>query len=68
MFFEINVSLHGIHFFATHNRSITDKQKLIKVLPVILDKFPIDEGFEISVSKCNIVGQTLNVNDFIEKV
>ena len=49
--YEINVSKDGRHFFATHERSITDPAKLRDVLWVIGQKFPESEGYQISVTK-----------------
>ena len=51
MGYEINVSLNGKHFFATHERSITNKWELQKVLKVFAEKFPSEEGYKISVYK-----------------
>lgn len=60
MYYEINVSLNGKHFFATTERSITDKQKLIEVYNVFLEKFPKSEGYGITVTEYKTVGQNIN--------
>lgn len=49
-YYEINVSLNGVHFFATHKRSLTDNRKMQEVLDVFKKKFPDSEGYRISVT------------------
>ena len=51
MNYEINVSLNGRHFFATHERSITNSSELMKVFKVFVEKFPESEGYKISVTR-----------------
>jgi len=51
MFYEINIALNGRHFFATAERSITDRATLKKVYSVLSLKFPKDEGYEITVTQ-----------------
>ena len=51
MYYEINISLQGRHFFATHKRSITNKAELDAVLPVLRSKFPASEGFQVDVTR-----------------
>lgn len=51
MFYEINISFNGRHFFATAERSITDRATLKKVYSVLSLKFPKDEGYEISITQ-----------------
>lgn len=48
--FEINVSLNGSHFFATHERSLRSTYDLNRVLPELQSRFKPEDGFEISVS------------------
>jgi hypothetical protein len=50
MNYEINIALNGSHFFATHQRSITDEETLIAVFEVLNLKFPSEEGYHITVS------------------
>ena len=49
MGYEINVSLNGKHFFATHERSIRNTWELKKVLSAFKEKFPPEEGYKITV-------------------
>ncbi len=51
MYYEINVSLNGNHFFATAERSITDANKCTAVVAEFLKVFPSDKGYSISVQK-----------------
>lgn len=51
--YEINIALNGIHFFATHERSITDDFELKKILPILIEKFPESEGYTFLISKDN---------------
>ena len=62
MYYEINVTLNGKHFFATAERSITNRWDLNNKLKIFIDKFPMEEGYEISVSKWEKVGVTVNID------
>jgi hypothetical protein len=57
MHYEINVSLNGHHFFATHERSITNIDKLKKVLDSLEKAFPKSEGYEISATRYSQIGE-----------
>lgn len=61
MYYEINVSKNGKHFFATAERSITNKWKLKEVYDVLKEKFPQKEGYEVSVTKYETVGEFINM-------
>jgi hypothetical protein len=61
MYYEINVALKGKHFFATAERSITNKWKLKEVYDILKEKFPQEEGYEISVTKYETVGKFINM-------
>lgn len=65
MYYEINVSLRGTHFFATAERSITDSIKLLKVYNQIAAKFTKDEGFELSVTKWENRGIVVDMQKLI---
>tara|TARA_B110000285_G_C14540642_1_gene344820 strand:+ start:161 stop:499 length:339 start_codon:yes stop_codon:yes gene_type:complete len=52
MSYEINVSLDGQHFFATHPRSLDGlEQDAIDMYRLMVLKFPESEGYKVSVSK-----------------
>ena len=61
MYYEINVTLNGKHLFATAERSITNKWKLKEVYDIIKNKFPKEEGYDISVSKYETIGKSVDV-------
>jgi hypothetical protein len=63
MSYEINVSFRGVHFFATAERSVTSFLDLKKVFPVIRDKFPESEGYEISVTEYHRVGKQISLEE-----
>lgn len=49
-YYEINVSLNGRHFFATHKRSMDTERKFKEVLEVFRAKFPENEGYRITAT------------------
>ena len=61
--YEINVSQHGQHFFATHERSIVSEHKLKEVYKVFKEKFPETEGYEISVTYWTKSGREINMGE-----
>ena len=66
--YEINVSLNGQHFFATDERSITSIYELKKVFPIIKEKFPKSEGYEITVTYWEKIGQDIdNIEDYLKE-
>lgn len=62
MYYEINVSLNGKHFFATAERSITNKYALEKVYNVFKEKFPKEDGYEITVQYWEKTGRNIEMN------
>lgn len=60
MYYEINVSINGRHFFATAERSITTAAELAAALRVFREKFPACEGYGISVTKWEKVGHIIS--------
>jgi len=65
MYFEINISLHGHHFFATSERSITDGIKLLRVYNQLAAKFTKAEGFEINVRQVHNVKTAINIDEML---
>lgn len=49
-YFEINVSLHGRHYFATHPRSIQSAAALLNVYTDFEARFPASEGYVLGVT------------------
>lgn len=62
MYYEINVSLNGHHFFATAERSITSKDKLKKVWEAMKKAFPQSEGYEMSATLYSHVGEYVTID------
>ncbi len=56
MHYEINVSLNGRHFFATHQRSAPIEDKARQLYDTFKEKFPEHEGYSITVSKMECYG------------
>jgi hypothetical protein len=52
MHYEINVSKHGSHFFATAPRSLTCKKAAAEMLGYFRNRFPVAEGFECQLYEC----------------
>ena len=61
--YEINVSLNGEHFFATHERSIVSERKLKEVYKVLKEKFPKEDGYELSVTYWVKNGKEINMEN-----
>ena len=66
MYYEINVSLNGQHFFATAERSVTGEWKLREVYKVFKEKFPEEEGYKIDVTLWNKAGKHIDVENMDE--
>lgn len=56
MYYEINVSLNGRHFFATSEHSVQDAYKAESLYKVFLKKFPESEGYRVTVTKWETKG------------
>ena len=61
MYYEINISLNGGHFFATAERSITSDYQLEKVYNTFKEKFPKEDGYQISVTKWETIGKGIDM-------
>jgi len=57
MFYEVNITLNGQHFFATDERSILTLAKLRQVVELFERKFPADEGYMLMISRQETKGQ-----------
>lgn len=64
--YEINVALNGKHFFATHERSLTDQWKMLDCLKVFKEKFPESEGYSITVSEIVKYSKHLDIDEVLE--
>ena len=63
MYYEINVTLNGNHFFATSDRSIQDWNTLKRVFNTFAEKFPTSEGFELYITRVEYVGSRIEPSD-----
>jgi hypothetical protein len=67
MYYEINVSFYGKHYFATSERSITDETHLQHIVQTFADKFPANEGYEITISKNETTGNYLDFHEVLQE-
>ena len=51
MYFEINVSLNGQHYFATAKRSLTNEIAARALYTVLCAKFPEPDGYRVSLTQ-----------------
>ena len=65
MYYEINVSQKGRHLFATSDHSLTSMSELDRVLPLIVERFPKEEGFSIGITHWQTQGESLGVADIL---
>jgi hypothetical protein len=61
MYYEINVSKDGRHFFATAERSLTDKSKMKTVFDKLKESFTEEEGYRIDVTYWEKAGKIIEV-------
>lgn len=61
MHYEINVSLNGMHFFATAERSIQSEEKLIQVYNALKAAFPEDKGYWVKATYWQKTGKEVNM-------
>lgn len=65
MYYEINISRNGAHFFATAERSITDGVKLLKIYNALRAKFISADGYELTVTKWEKIGHGVDMDALI---
>lgn len=56
MWYEINVSKDGQHYFATDKRSITTLARALDIRELLKKAMPEEEGFEYTITQWNTVG------------
>lgn len=59
-YYEINVSLNGIHLFATAPRSAKTKAEVDRIMKVFIKKFSKEEGFKIFVERWRCSGEFID--------
>lgn len=57
MYFEINVTYDGNHFFATAERSLTSLDQALYVLKIIRKKFPSSDGYVVTITRWDKTGR-----------
>lgn len=61
MWYEINVSKDGKHYFATHERSITTIDRAAEILVRLKMAMPEEEGFRYTVTRKETTGITVDI-------
>jgi hypothetical protein len=56
MWYEINVSKDGKHYFATHERSIGTVSKAVEIRDRLKKAMPEEEGFEYTITQRQTIG------------
>lgn len=69
MYYEINVSKDGKHFFATHERSCTSLEHVARVYEELCLRFLPEDGYFITVTRWVNQGQqvTDQVEDYLQR-
>lgn len=65
MYYEINISLLGSHYFATAPRSITDLDKLALVYAELAKAFPAQRGYKLSITRVETTGTEMEIGTII---
>jgi len=55
MWYEINVSKNGKHYFATHERSITTIKEAVEIRDRLKKALPEEEGFKFTITQCDTI-------------
>lgn len=61
MYYEINVALNGVHFFATAERSCPTYAQAIKVYKELEKRFPASEGYELTLTMWETRGEEIKI-------
>ena len=59
MYYEINISKNGRHYFATAERSIDDNEKAQSVANELATLYTKEKGFEITISRWQKCGERI---------
>lgn len=59
-FYEVNVSLNGMHFFATAPRSGVSRENAKFIAQELTRRFPEAEGYKVTVTKWDACGRDVN--------
>ena len=64
MYYEINISKNGTHYFATSKRSLSAESQTKELYLKFKKFFPEEEGYRISVAHYSLVGEHIDVSKF----
>ena len=67
MHYEINVAHNGKHHFATAERSLTTLGEAKRAYDKLKVAFPESEGFALTVTKWQTVGESVDLENEIKK-
>jgi len=56
MWYEINVSKDGKHYFATHKRSIDSLKKAVEIRDRLKQAMPESEGYKYTITRYETIG------------
>lgn len=62
MYYEINVSKDGVHYFATAERSLTTNAQALNMYTHFCGLFPERDGYEIRVTSYETTGRRIKFN------
>jgi hypothetical protein len=68
MYYEINVSLNGKHFFATAERSIISAERCLDVYDALSLRFHKIDGYEIVISRVERKGRYLSRDTLVKEM
>ena len=63
IYYEINVARGGNHYFATAPRSITSHEQAHRMYNDLVIRFPVNEGFRVTVTKWENIGTNMQWGD-----
>ena len=66
MNYEINVSLNGVHLFATHERSLTSRRAADTLYTLFCQKFPLCDGYVVTMSERSNSSRYLATNSAVQ--
>jgi len=63
MSYEINVAKDGKHYFATHERSLTDREPAAIAFKDFQKRFPIKQGFSVTITYNQTIGNSCYLDE-----
>ena len=63
MYYEINVSLYGSHYFATAERSLTFRSKALLMADKFRIVYPASEGWKVTLVKVSNTRSTIEITE-----